>query len=582
MKINHYALTLSALLFFSITSSTLGQETPGVKLTPKDTTIVDPYLLLVPTEVKRNTVILSKNYEGNVSFSDPDKLLELVLNNEFSRLITGNSLSGIGNYASVKTENNTLNAAGNWIRNGKVYTANVSASISDNIANIFTNTKLNSNVTLGFTFHKIINNEIAINASDITAINNETRKIKEKHEKKYWEIKNFEVTTRQAITKKEKEIKELTGKIKKLTVIATTRQTASSAIQKLEVKLSSLQSRLKTVQKEINTIREAEGGSASEIASNNQKLILLIDALNTAKNGIASAKKEKAAKAKELKGIIQQEKDKDQLIAGHESKIATLKYEIGNLKEKMDYHENNYGEIRNAPRNETWTALKDNLKKVNEIKATDISIKWFSFGAEGTYQSFNLFDGTRNLDDQVYSEKDWVPSLLFSFSGYSNRPLIGEPNPFEETGKHIKYYSVGFKGTFGNNLSSLELTEVRTTTLVQPTRELIKRENAYVGTFEEEEFSGQLYADYYQFVGNKNNVGFHGRATIDMGGFRPVSSLRFGVLFPFVDSSDVKSSVNLEVFFGLNDIFNKASDKSLLGRNVFGIQASLPLNFNLI
>lgn len=60
--------------------------------------------------------------KGNlVKFNSPEAQLKYVLNNEFGKLITGNSISGLGNYAAVSTSDNTLSAGFNIVREKDTY-----------------------------------------------------------------------------------------------------------------------------------------------------------------------------------------------------------------------------------------------------------------------------------------------------------------------------------------------------------------------------------------------------------------------------------------------------------------------------
>ena len=89
-----------------------------------------------------------------------------------------------------------------------------------------------------------------------------------------------------------------------------------------------------------------------------------------------------------------------------------------------------------------------------------------------------------------------------------------------------------------------------------------------------------FFSDFYQFIGTKENVGIHFRGTVDLGQEAPVTSLRMGLLFAATKKDDIKSVANFEIFYGLNDIFKEGEENSLLSRNIFGIQTSIP--FNLI
>jgi hypothetical protein len=149
--------------------------------------------------------------------------------------------------------------------------------------------------------------------------------------------------------------------------------------------------------------------------------------------------------------------------------------------------------------------------------------------------------------------------------------------------RHIKFYSAGLKGKVGNNIAALQTVEVTTTEVVSPNQTLVTKKSAYVGEFDKNEFSIGFFADYYQFTGTRDNVGFHLRGTVDAGtGFKPVTSFRGGFVFPFTKADDKGSFVNLELFFGVNDIFDRAESGSLYDQSVAGIQATFPLSFKIL
>jgi hypothetical protein len=567
MKINQLTQTILFLFFIGFSTLSIAQESK--------------YSLLYPEEVKDSTVTYQKAWKS------PEKFLQVVLNNEFSRLITGNTLAGIGNYASINTANSTLDASINSVKNHRIYSFKFKAGLNDNIATIFNNNRLSSNITIGITYHSLLFNDEESNIlpdyGDILSINNGTKKLAEAHTKKYNDIVDFKVKTQASILKKKKELKDVTNKKKLLNNIVSRKQDIEEQIDKLKTSNKTLSKQVKEREEKIKEEIEAERGSISQRQERQLRITVLFEDIRNLKDSIQHIKANISAKDKKLTELKDQELQKSHLLQLYNTKIKNLNKEIVKLEDKFKKH--NEGNEIDESRNKTILVLREHMEKINSIRALDVSIQWWSFGFEGTYQTFNLFDSTLPVNNQIFQENDWVPSFFIAFSGYTNGLLVGKSkrkSDLDLSPKHIKYYSFGYKGTYGNNLSSLDLVEVKTTDEISSERELIKRVNAYVGNFEEQELSGQIFGEYYQFTGSKNNVGFHIKGTLDVGSFRPVASTRIGILIPFVDSKNLKSSVNLEVFFGLNDLFNKASDKSLFARNVFGVQASLPLNFNLI
>lgn len=529
--------------------------------------------------------------------------LKYVINNEFSKIITGSSLGSLGNFAAVSTADNTLKAGINIVKDARIIGINISGGATDGISNIISNSKINSNVNLGINYHRLfMGAEVATDIIPIDEINAKSKSIHQKYETDKITIQNFLITSKKTLADKEKVLKVIKTKIKKREIPNQSR-------------LSSLKKQLLLISKELEILSDKKEFFSKKVNQN----ALIMKAKNKRDDpNNQDPFKVKVFLAEKLK-IESFEYQYETELTAKKKELSTLKAEIEsyepnleklnelkagklvldnsikNLKLKRTHFTDNIYEILTKLANKRDADLKKNWQEIKNIKATDINYSWSSIGVQLSYQSINLFDATRPVENQFYVVNDLVPKFFVSYSGYLNKPLFSSKrsranntsnteDPYmlkSEIPKHIRFYSFGINGTYGNNSSSLELVEIKDSETITPDREIIRSKKAYVGEFVEEELSGQIFGEYYQFVGNKNNVGFHLKSTIDLGPFRPITSVRAGVIVPFTDAKDQKSNLNLEFFFGLNDIFKTTTNNTLLGRNVVGVQATLPLNFKI-
>lgn len=90
--------------------------------------------------------------------SSTDKEFRQILNLQFSKIITGSNFSTFGNYASIKTIDETLSFSASILRkNGNVLTLKSSGGATEGVSGFFDNGKLNTNISGELTYHIFIN-----------------------------------------------------------------------------------------------------------------------------------------------------------------------------------------------------------------------------------------------------------------------------------------------------------------------------------------------------------------------------------------------------------------------------------------
>lgn len=87
-----------------------------------------------------------------------EREFEEIIRNNFSKVITNNSINSIGNYLSIDVEKTNLDLASNFIfKNGNIVNAKISGGVTDGIMSVFNNSKLNTNVNFELNYNFLFN-----------------------------------------------------------------------------------------------------------------------------------------------------------------------------------------------------------------------------------------------------------------------------------------------------------------------------------------------------------------------------------------------------------------------------------------
>lgn len=115
-----------------------------------------PFLLLFSSTFAQNK---QKNI-GAFVLNDSISSIEFrqILNLQFSKLITGNTFANFGNYASVKTTDESLSVSASVLnKNGNILSLEVSGGATEGVTSFFNDGDLNTNISGGLTYHILIN-----------------------------------------------------------------------------------------------------------------------------------------------------------------------------------------------------------------------------------------------------------------------------------------------------------------------------------------------------------------------------------------------------------------------------------------
>lgn len=122
--------------------------------------------------------------------SNPN-MFRRVLNQQFSNLITGQSNTKIGNFASLDLTDPSVSFAGNIIsKNGSVFSMKVNGSVSDGFFSIFNNSKLNTQISLDLQYNFLNLNKLVLisNADSVRQYNDQVAAIKFSFEESFISI----------------------------------------------------------------------------------------------------------------------------------------------------------------------------------------------------------------------------------------------------------------------------------------------------------------------------------------------------------------------------------------------------------
>ncbi|XLS28095.1 hypothetical protein ACJD0Z_12895 [Flavobacteriaceae bacterium M23B6Z8] len=115
------------------------------------------FLLLITSisaQVKQNSIDAFALNDSTIT----RKEFRQILNLQFSKLVTGNSFSNVGNYASLKTTDESLSISVSILnKNGNIISLGASGGATEGVSSFFNNGDLNTNISGEITYHILIN-----------------------------------------------------------------------------------------------------------------------------------------------------------------------------------------------------------------------------------------------------------------------------------------------------------------------------------------------------------------------------------------------------------------------------------------
>lgn len=99
---------------------------------------------------------------------------KLAINKQFTKITTGTSFSGLGNFASVSSDSKSFSIGGNFLTNESLWGFEISGGATEGIFRLFNNEELNSNFSGELKYHKLIKTNFAArNSFEVSEVENQ-------------------------------------------------------------------------------------------------------------------------------------------------------------------------------------------------------------------------------------------------------------------------------------------------------------------------------------------------------------------------------------------------------------------------
>jgi hypothetical protein len=188
------------------------------------------------------------------------KVFKKVLNQQFSNLITGQSQNSIGNFASLDLKESEVSFAGNSIfKDGSLLSVKASGAITDGFYSIFSNSKLNSKVSLDFqyNFFGLRRKSLQIDTDSLIQFHDKIDKIEYKYK-----VKKLLIDSKQdslILVTNQKKIYNRINKIDSLLKISNQSQDKIDQLtlekSKIQIRLDSIKMAFRKLPNKLNQIR---------------------------------------------------------------------------------------------------------------------------------------------------------------------------------------------------------------------------------------------------------------------------------------------------------------------------------------
>lgn len=496
------------------------------------------------------------------------------LNQEFQNLVTGGEISAPGKYASFNISEGSLTLASTFsMKNGNVLNVNVSGRSLDGITPIFTNSKLNTGISIGADYHLIssrYSRKMARGTKSKTVLISHGPK-KEAYLQKLRAIEDKQ-------KKKENEIDNTYEFIK-----------AKAELKKLNSENLVLDSLLKPydfivlkdeIKKYLAKIRDSVSSHHKlELTSYINTIIDTNCILDTCiKKYKGNLKKAKNRIPIQYKTLLRDVETLIEHIDFDEIEILKSKKEIKAFLINEKQVKLNQLKKRIPKKEKEILELQIKKEKLALEKEKDyvigIDISWFSFGFKINNNSFQRIDTAASLEDQISDENFVSNELKIQWSRYRS-----------DFDNQSFYFNLGALLRRTDNLNSLQKTEINDFQLIGEgenlERKVISKSLVYTGEYQQRLYGASIYGNYYHYFNHQKNTGLHANLTATfLDKVKPLWNADIGFIFLFKNKEKVTSNLNIELFYRFSDIGNSEdSKKRIWERNIIGLRLAVPLNF---
>jgi hypothetical protein len=210
------------------------------------------------------------------------------------------------------------------------------------------------------------------------------------------------------------------------------------------------------------------------------------------------------------------------------------------------------------------------------LKPEEYKISWLSFGYEINNKAFRLFNESLELEDQITKESfnSHIFKVQFSTYNLSYKKL------------ETYYFTYGLAFQINDNLDDLTSFEIVNTKQLGNTSgesvSLSKFEVYNSNEYLEQNNSLKLFADLYWFIAARNSLALHlypecGFTYKDR---RYFMNLGQGIFFSFQSKDKEKSVANIELYYNIRDLFKESSENDfLIDRSFLSLRFHFPIPF---
>lgn len=210
-----------------------------------------------------------------------------------------------------------------------------------------------------------------------------------------------------------------------------------------------------------------------------------------------------------------------------------------------------------------------------KLSAKAYCITWLTFGYGIQNDEFRLFNPALPYEDQVGKEHFVSHKAKMQFSVYNYNAT--------DDSWYLSIALTGIKKSNYLDLDKISLSESAVVGTSDPkVRQTEKKVTAYQGVYLENIDAMDANFDAYYFFSKFNRSGIHVYENSQFAEFeKPVHNIGIGVVYPFRDSEDETTIVNVEAYYTIRDTFNSSASKNgLAQRNDVGLRFTFPINFN--
>lgn len=305
-----------------------------------------------------------------------------------------------------------------------------------------------------------------------------------------------------------------------------------------------------------------------------EKIAILVTVSNTLK---MSGQIDADTKSKYTDSITKLRTDIQQMILDSFTiarNVESLRQELGLKAQRVNkspYGESRYSQQHYLKVRKELQYEIDSLELKAPLKSARFT--WATITLGISRKKFYTYSATKAFGEQIGKEQLDAPEVGLAIHHYSQDFLNGR----------IFYGNVGFSFSEKNNtalFSTIEVTDENNTSEGAITRKATNKYNAYTDNIFQYS-SWLLYAHGYYLFGMESKSAIHLYPEFEIR-VSEKSLWNFGVgyIFSFKDKKDGKSILNLEAFIKFIDMGNiQHADSKFYNRNTIGVSVGLPFNY---